>query len=465
VFRKLLIANRGEVAVRVARAAKALGIRTVCAVSEADRGAGWLGVMDEVVCLGPAAARASYLDRERVLQAALSCGASAVHPGWGFLAEDALFARLCEQHGVTFVGPSARVMRTMGKKTPARAAMRAAGLPVVPGSAGLCADADEAAACAAEIGYPVLLKADSGGGGRGMRRADDERELRAAFAQASAEAAAAFGDGALYLERYLAGGRHVEFQVLGDRFGHAVHLFERECSVQRKHQKLVEESPSPVLSARERDELGRAAAAAAAALGYSGAGTLEFLRSGEEPAQLYFMEMNTRLQVEHLVTECVTGIDIVQAQLAIAANRPLALTQADVRMDGHAIEVRVNAEDPAREFRPSPGRLTAFAIPTERGPGRVRVDTHLSAGEEVSPHYDSGVAKVIAHAATRALAIETLLGALRGAKIEGIATTVPLAIAVLESAAFRSGRYDTSAIPGWPPAPASVATRARAKRG
>jgi acetyl-CoA carboxylase biotin carboxylase subunit len=447
MFQRLLIANRGEVAVRIARTAREMKIAPVGVASRADLGARWLEAMDEVVCVGEAAPRESYLRADRIVQAAVQTRCSALHPGWGFLAENPRFAALCEQHGVSFVGPSARVLRLMGLKTPARAAMRAAGLPVVPGSDELLASAEDAVARADAIGYPVILKADAGGGGRGMRRCEDARQVAAAFSSASAEAQAAFGNGRLYLERYLSGGRHVEVQVLADRHGRAVHLFERECSVQRNHQKLLEESPSPALSPEERARIGTAAARAAAAIGYAGAGTMEFLRDRE--GRLHFMEMNTRLQVEHPVTEAITGIDIVKEQLRIAADEPLAVEQERIACRGHAIECRINAEDPVQGFRPSPGRLTAFEIPRDQGPGSVRVDTHLAAGEEVLPHYDSLIAKVIAHAPTREKAIETMLRALAGARIEGVATTVPLHLEVLVSGEFRSGKYDTSRIPGW----------------
>jgi acetyl-CoA carboxylase biotin carboxylase subunit len=378
---------------------------------------------------------------------------SALHPGWGFLAENPRFAALCEQHGVTFVGPSPAAMEVMGRKAPAKSAMRRAGVPVIPGSVGLLASADEAAACAREVGYPVILKADAGGGGRGMRRCRDEAQLRAEFARAAAEAASAFGSGALYLERYLEGGRHIEVQVLADRFGACVHLGERECSVQRNHQKLVEESPSPALDAARRAELGEIAVRAAHAIGYAGAGTVEFLRA--EDGATYFMEMNTRLQVEHGVSELVSGVDLVVKQLEVAANRRLGLEQRDVVLRGHAIEARINAEDPEQGFRPSPGTLESFYVPRELGPGTLRVDTHLGAGDAISPHYDSLLAKVIAHAPTRAEAIETLSRALRGTAVAGVATTIPLHLAVLESQEFRSGGYDTRAIPGWRPRSAS----------
>ncbi len=447
MFQRLLIANRGEVAVRVARAARELGIAPVGVVSEVDRGAAWTRELDEVVCVGPAAARDSYLRREALLQAALQTRCSALHPGWGFLAEDAAFAALCAQHGVTFVGPSPGTMLLLGRKASARAAMRAAGMRVVPGSNGLLSSAEEAARAAAEVGYPVILKADAGGGGRGMRRCEDERALRAAFAEASAESAAAFGSGALYLERYLEGGRHVEVQILGDRHGGAVHLYERDCSVQRQHQKLVEEAPCPLLSPGERAELCERAAEAARRAGYVGAGTIEFLRAAG--GELYFLEMNTRLQVEHPVSEMVTGVDIVREQLRVAAGEQMSVRQADVRIDGHAIECRINAEDPAQGFRPCPGRLSAFALSSGAGPGRVRVDTHLAAGESVPPHYDSLLAKVIAHGPTREAAIETLVSALRASRIEGVETTLPLHLSILESEAFRRSAHDTRTIPGF----------------
>ena len=450
MFRRLLIANRGEVAVRIARTARELGIAPVGIASEADLGSSWLDVMDEVVCVGPGAPRDSYLQRERVVQAALQLRAAAVHPGWGFLAEDPTFASLCAEHGLTFVGPPASVMQRMALKSPAKRTLRAAGLDVIPGSDGVLATLEDALRVAAEVGYPVLAKADSGGGGRGMRLCHDEAGLREAWPAAQAEALAAFGDGRLYLEKYLAGGRHVEIQVLADRFGHAIHVGERECSVQRNHQKLVEESPSPAQTPAERERWGEAAARAAAEIGYVGAGTIEFLRHAS--GALYFMEMNTRLQVEHPVSELQSGLDIVALQLSIAANQRLALAQSDVRLAGASIECRINAEDPAAGFRPTPGTLTAFELPTDRGPGTVRVDTHLAEGQVVPPFYDSLIAKVIVHAEDRPTAIETMRRALAAARIEGVATTIPLHLCVLGSDAFRSGEYDTRAIPGWPPA-------------
>jgi len=459
MFKRLCIANRGEVAVRIARTARLLGASPIGVASTADLGASWLEAMDEVVCIGGSAPRDSYLNAESILQAARQTGCAALHPGWGFLAEDARFAAMCEQQGVTFVGPTPGVMERMGLKWPAKQAMRAAGLQVIPGSEGLLADADEAARAADECGYPVILKADAGGGGRGMRLCQNEAELREAFPQAAAESAAAFGNGALYLERYLTGGRHIEVQVLGDGKGGANHLGERECSIQRNHQKLIEESPSPALTAAEREELCVAAAMATCRIRYRGAGTIEFLRAPD--GELYFMEMNTRLQVEHPVTECVTGIDIVRAQLEVAANYPgsgvhrqLATDErftesGQVSMNGHAIECRINAEDPERGFQPTPGKLEAFEFAKDGGPGKIRVDTHLRAGDEVPPYYDSLIAKVIAWAETRDQAIETMRRALAASRVDGVKTTIPLHLAVLGSDEFRSGNYDTLTIPGW----------------
>ncbi|MCP3920199.1 MAG: ATP-grasp domain-containing protein [bacterium] len=449
MFNRLLIANRGEVAVRVARAAREIGIAPYGVVSSADADASWLSALDGHVCIGGSAPKESYLRADAVVQAARQTGCAAVHPGWGFLAENPRFAALCEQHGLTFIGPRPGVMERMGRKWPAKVAMRAAGLAPIPGSEGLLDDVEAALAAAEDVGYPIILKADAGGGGRGMRMCTDARELREAFGAARAESLAAFGSGALYLERYLEGGRHIEVQILADAFGAAVHLGERDCSVQRNHQKLIEESPSPALDADERAALGELAASAAVQVGYAGAGTIEFLRD-DTSGTLYFMEMNTRLQVEHPVSEAVTGIDIVLAQLRSAANQALGLTQDDVAVRGHAIECRINAEDPAQGFRPTPGRLATFEFAADVDPGAVRIDTHLQAGDEVSPYYDSLLAKVIAWGETREAAIATMRGALAASRVEGVATTLPLHLAVLDSPEFKSGEYDTRSIPGWP---------------
>jgi acetyl-CoA carboxylase biotin carboxylase subunit len=441
MFRRIFVANRGEVAARIVRACRALDIEPVCGASEADLDAGYpyLREAAQVVCLGPGPAAQSYLSQESVVQAAVQSGCSALHPGWGFLAENARFAALCAQHGVRFIGPAPATMDRMGRKVSARTAARAAGLPVVPGSDGLTADAEEAVRCADAIGYPVLLKADAGGGGRGIRRCASAAEVRAAFAEAAREAEAAFGSAALYVEKYLAGGRHVEIQVLGDGRGGAIHLGERECSIQRRHQKVLEESPSPALTAARRAELGAACARAAAQWRYAGAGTLEFLLDGA--GRLHFLEMNTRLQVEHPVTEAVTGLDLAQAQIRIAAGQGLPWRQEDVRWSGHAIEARINAEDPADGFRPAPGVVKDFSVSGEG----VRVDTHITGGARIPPLYDSLMAKVIAHGADRAQAITRLDAALAGARVTGPPTTIPLHRRILAHADFQAGRYDT----GW----------------
>ncbi|MFT5058677.1 MAG: acetyl-CoA carboxylase biotin carboxylase subunit [Planctomycetota bacterium] len=449
MFRKLLIANRGEPVVRIARAAQALGIQAVGVVSEADANASWVKCLDEVVPIGGRAPGESYLQMETLVQAALQTGCAAVHPAWGFLAENPRFAALCAQHGLTFIGPTPGVMQRMALKWPAKSSMDAAGLTCIPGSKGLLSGPEQAAVIAAETGYPVIVKADAGGGGRGIRKVDKPEDLAAAFAAASAESLAAFGNGALYLERYLTGGRHIEFQLITDRFGNAVHLFERDCSVQRNHQKLIEESPSPAIDEETRQRVGKQVAEAAASIGYTGAGTIEFLRR-PDTGELCFMEMNTRLQVEHCVSEMVTGIDIVAEQIKVAANEALSFRQEDLSLTGHAIEVRLNAEDPSANFQPTPGTLTRFSIPTDQGPGTIRIDTHLSEGDEISPYYDSLIGKVIAHAPTREEAIETLVRTLQAAQIEGVKTTLPLHLAVLQSPEFKSGDYDTSCIPGWP---------------
>lgn len=440
MFRRILIANRGEVVARVLRTTRRLGIESVVVVSEADREAPYVALADEVVCLGPAPSSRSYLDRLAVIQAARQTGASAIHPGWGFLAEDPLFADLCRQHGLTFIGPAGRVMRLMGQKIQAKHVAREAGLHGIPGSDQALASLEEALEVATHVGYPIILKADAGGGGRGMRRCNAPAELEQAFPLAKAEALACFGDPDLYLERYMLGGRHIEIQVLADAYGKAIHLGERECSIQRKHQKLLEESPSPALTPEQREEAGLAAARLAASIGYVGAGTIEFLL--DEQGTLRFMEMNTRLQVEHPVTELRCGLDLVEQQLRVAANEPLGIEQADVRLDGHAIEVRLNAEDPDEDFRPSPGTITGLTWPAG-----IRVDTHVAEGYVVPPHYDSLVAKLIAHAPDRAACIAAMQAGLNALTIEGVRTTQPILQRVLESEPFASGTYDTRTLP------------------
>ncbi len=429
---------------RIARTCRRMGISPVAVCSEADRGAPWLEAFDHVIVIGPSHPVRSYLDQSAVLEAARLADCQAIHPGWGFLAENAVFATRVRQLQIAFVGPSPRAIRLMGDKVRARETAARAGLPTIPGSDGLVTDAAAARAVAEAVGYPVLLKATAGGGGRGMRRVDDPGQLDDAFREASREAAASFGNGGLYVEKLIERGRHIEFQVLADEYGQAIHLGERECSVQRRHQKLIEESPSPALDEATRSEFGMRAAAAAATIGYRGAGTVEMLRDPD--GHLYFMEMNTRLQVEHPITEEVTGIDIVEQQLRIAAGEPLRITQSEVTFSGHSIEARLNAEDVAHDFRPVPGTIEAFEIPTDRGPGRIRIDTHVGAGSEVPPHYDSLIAKVIAHAGDRAGAIETLVRALDGAKITGVPTTIPAHLEILGDPAFRAGDYDTTIV-------------------
>jgi acetyl-CoA carboxylase biotin carboxylase subunit len=446
LFRRLFIANRGEVAVRIARACDELGIVPVLGVSEADREAPYTRGR-ETVCLGPPHSAQSYLGVQNVVQAARQSGCTALHPGWGFLAEDPLLATLCAAHGIRFIGPPAHVMHRMGTKTLARKAMVGAGLALIPGSDGTLRDADEARTVAERIGFPVLLKANRGGGGRGMRIARSPDELAGAFDEAASEARAALADPRLYMERLIEGGRHVEIQIMADRYGNVRHLGERDCTIQRNHQKLIEEAPSPVLREDERARTVDAAVRAAASIGYVGAGTMEFLLDGDT---LRFMEMNTRLQVEHSVTEMLTGIDLVVEQIRVAAGHPLSFEQHDVVLDGHAIECRINAEDPTNGFRPAPGMITHWRGPRVRN-GAIRVDTHVEAGCPVSPHYDSLLCKVITWGRDRDVACDRMVEALEELVCEGVPTTVPMHLEILTSMDFRRHRYDTRVIPGWPP--------------
>jgi acetyl-CoA carboxylase biotin carboxylase subunit len=443
-FRRLFIANRGEVAARIARTCDRLGITPVFGVSEADRAAPYLRGRESVV-LGPPRSSESYLSKERIVQAAVQTRCSALHPGWGFLAEDPCFAALCDAHGVTFIGPPAAVMHELGRKTPAKAAMAQAGLKLIPGSDGVLRDADQAREVADQVGYPVLLKAESGGGGRGMRAVRKAADVKAAYDAAQAESRAAFADGRLYLEKLIEGGRHIEIQLLADRYGHVVHLGERDCSVQRNHQKLIEESPAVVLNEAERQHTLDAAVAATRSIGYVGAGTMEFLL--DEGGELRFMEMNARLQVEHPVTEMRTGIDLVEAQIRIAGGEPIWFSQDDVDLRGHAVECRINAEDPSNGFAPSPGVIAEWQACADDE--NVRIDTHVEPGYEVPPHYDSLVCKVIAWGQDRDAACDRLAEALQSIDCKGISTTIPMHIAVLASEAFRGNRYDTRAVPGW----------------
>jgi acetyl-CoA carboxylase biotin carboxylase subunit len=441
MFRRILIANRGEVAARVARTASRLGIETVAVTSTADSSQAWLETVDRVVCIGPPRASQSYLDADALIEVGRHEGCAAVHPGWGFLSENEHFAARCEAAGLTFIGPSPKHLRTMGDKSLARATMGALGMPLIPGSKEPVADAEHALRVAEEVGYPILLKAVAGGGGRGMRGVDRPEDLPAAFEEASAEAIASFGDGRMYLERRIVGGRHVEVQVLADAWGHAVVLGERECSLQRRHQKVLEEAPAPGLAPDERARILPIVADVVRRSGYRNAGTVEMLVDASGKA--YFMEMNTRLQVEHPVTEEIMGVDLVEWQLRVAANQRLTLDQADLVPRGHALECRINAEDPDRSFRPSPGRVTTLELPTGEG---IRVDTHLAAGDRIPPHYDSMVAKVIAHGPDRRAAIERMKGALEATRIEGVTTNIELHKRILRWNAFTTGQYDTTSL-------------------
>ncbi len=436
MFRKLLVANRGEIAVRVVRAARELGVATVAVFSEADRDALHVRMADEAVLLGPAPSRESYLRGERIIEAAERTGAEAIHPGYGFLSENAGFARAVGKAGLAWVGPTPEAMDRMGDKTRARAEAQAAGVPIAPGSPTL-RDAEHAVSEAERIGYPVLLKAAAGGGGIGMRIVRSAAEIRGQFASATAQAQAAFGVPDVFLEKYLERPRHIEVQVLGDHHGHVIHLYERECSVQRRHQKLVEEAPSPALDQAQREEIGERAVALAKRVGYRNAGTLEFLY---QDGRFFFNEMNTRLQVEHPVTELVTGIDLVQWQLRIAAGEPLTLRQEDVRLRGHAFEARINAEDPLLDFAPSPGPVRRLGLPS--GPG-VRVETGLYEGWTVPSHYDSMVVKLLTHAASREADVDRMLRALRELAVEGFATNAPFHQALFAHPAFRRGDLST----------------------
>ena len=438
MFRKVLIANRGEIALRIIRACRELRIATVAVFSQADRDSLHVRLADESVCIGPPAPAQSYNHVARLISTAEVTGADAVHPGYGFLAENAHFAEVCASSGFVFIGPTPEMIRKMGDKVVARQTMQAAGLPLVPGSPGVLEDVDAACAVARDIGYPVIIKAAAGGGGRGMRVAWGEKSLRTSFGIAEAEARAAFGNPALYVERYIARPRHIEFQVFGDSHGNLIHLGERECSVQRNHQKLIEESPSPLLSEEQRRRVGELAVGGARAIGYLGAGTMEFLFDAD--GSFYFMEMNTRIQVEHPVTEEVTDVDLVKEQILVAAGERLSRTQDQVELKGHAIECRINAEDHTNGFRPSPGSITYWYMPG--GPG-VRVDSHVFAGYTVPPYYDSMIGKLIVSGKTREEAIRRMEIALDETIVEGIKTTIPFHQLALRSPDFQSGNLST----------------------
>ncbi len=449
MFDKVLIANRGEIAVRIIRTCQELGIRTVAVYSEADAAALHTVLADEAVLIGPPPPAQSYLRGERIVQAALDHGCQAIHPGYGFLSENPEFADAVRQAGLVFVGPSGDAMRAMGSKTAARATMQAAGVPIVPGYQASTADADLHAAAEA-IGFPLLVKATAGGGGKGMRSVHQPQDLPDALASARREAQNAFGDDRIYLEKYLDQPRHIEFQVLADPYGHAVHLFERECSIQRRHQKIIEETPSPLLTPALRARMGEAALAAVRAVDYVNAGTIEFLV--DSGGGYYFLEMNTRLQVEHPITELVTGVDLVKAQLAVAAGQPLPFTQTDLGQRGHAIECRIYAEDPENHFLPSIGKVLRAVEPV--GPG-VRLDAGVSTGVEVMLHYDPMIAKLIVCGQDRADAIGKMQWALAHYIVQGVTTNIPFLLAVIDHPLFRQGQATTSFIDtqfaGWQP--------------
>ena len=441
MFKRLLIANRGEIAVRIIRCCREMEIEPVAVYSTADREALHVQLASQAVCIGPPKAADSYLNMPNLLEAARATGCDAVHPGFGFLSENSEFARLCTECGLRFVGPPASVIEAMGNKAAARRLMKAHGVPVVPGSEGRVDTAEEAVRLAEQLGYPVLVKAAAGGGGRGMRRAYSADELPAAFRTAQAEALSCFGDGEMYLEKLIVNPRHIEFQILADSHGHVVHLGERDCSIQRKNQKLMEEAPSKALTPSLREAMGQAAVEAARAAGYQSAGTVEFVLDGQ--GHFYFIEMNTRIQVEHPVTEMVTGLDLIREQIRIAAGLPLSVKQEEVRLHGHAIECRINAEDPAADFRPGAGTVSFLHLPGGCG---VRVDSALYTGCTLSPFYDSMIAKVIVHAPTRLEAIRRMRRALEELVVEGVATNAELAHLILYHPDYIKGAYDTGFI-------------------
>src|SRR5687767_11605670 len=437
MFKKILIANRGEIALRVIRACRELGVETVAVYSTADRESLHVRFADDDVCIGPPPARDSYLNIPRLIAAAEITGADAIHPGYGFLAEHAEFAEICAASKIAFIGPTAEQIRLMGDKAAARKSMIAVGVPVVPGTPGPVEEAEDAIGFARQVGFPVIIKAAAGGGGKGMRVSRDEDDFARSFQLARSEALSAFGNGEVYVEKYLARPRHIEFQILGDQHGHVIHLGERDCSVQRRHQKLIEEAPSPAMTAELREAMGTASVAGAKAIDYVGAGTIEMLLDAD--GSYYFMEMNTRIQVEHPVTEMLTGVDLVKEQIRVAAGEPLSVLVVK-ELRGHVIECRVNAEDPGRNFQPSPGKITTFHPPG--GPG-VRVDSHVYAGYTVPPYYDSLLAKLIVQGRDRPEALARMRVALEAFVVEGVTTTIPFLARVMVNDRFVRGDVDT----------------------
>lgn len=443
-FENVLIANRGEIAVRIIRACREQNLGCVSVYSTADREALHVKFADHAVCIGPPATADSYLRMNAIIEACLQTGATAVHPGFGFLSENAEFARLCRENGITFIGPSPECIAMLGDKARAKETMKAAGVPVIPGSEGAIRSLEEAKAVAKEIGYPVLVKASAGGGGRGIRRVDSEEQLEEQLHIAQEEARKFFGDDTVYLEKLIVGPHHVEVQIIADEYGNTVALGERDCSMQRRNQKVLEESPSPLMTPELRDAMQKAAVAAAKACGYCNAGTIEFLVDHER--HFYFMEMNTRIQVEHPVTEWVTGIDLVQTQLRIAQGEPLPFTQEDIVLRGHAIECRINAENPDYNFRPSPGTIQALHLPGGMG---VRIDSAIYQGYTIPPYYDSMIAKLIVHAPTRKEAIQKMRWALSEFLVDGVETNIDFQLRLLKTEAFENGTYDNAFLMQW----------------
>lgn len=438
MFEKILIANRGEIAVRIIRACREMGIKTVAVYSEADRDALHTLLADEAICIGPAPSTDSYLNMEQILTACVVMKADAIHPGFGFLSENARFAELCEKCNIRFIGPSAAVIHKMGNKSEARRTMIDAGIPVVPGSREPVYTVEEGLKTARKIGFPVMIKASSGGGGKGMRVSKSEEDFESNFQNAQMEAVKGFSDNTMYIERFVEHPRHIEFQILADRYGNVIHLGERDCSIQRRHQKVLEEAPSAAISDELRSRMGKAAVRAARAVGYENAGTIEFLL--DKNKEFYFMEMNTRIQVEHPVTEWVTGIDLVKEQLKIASGMPLEIAQEDVRIQGHAIECRINAENPQKNFRPSPGTIQGAHFPGGNG---IRVDTCVYNGCKIPPYYDSMLAKLIVHAGNRKEAIAKMQSALGEVIIDGIDTNIDYQYEILKDEDYQSGNFDT----------------------
>lgn len=437
MFRKILIANRGEIAVRIIRGCRELGVRCVAVYSTADKNALHAQIADEAVCIGPPATKDSYLNMNAIMQAALNTGAEAIHPGFGFLSENAEFARLCEKNGIAFIGPSYESIEMLGNKAAAKETMAAAGIPVIPGSKGAVESLDEARKIAADAGYPILVKASAGGGGRGIRRVDKPEELEEQILAAQREARDYFGDDSLYIEKFLINPHHVEIQIAADKYGNAVYLGERDCSMQRRNQKIIEECPSPIVDEELRRKMGEAAVTAVRQCGYYNVGTIEFLVDNNK--NFYFMEMNTRIQVEHPITEAVTGFDLVKAQIEIAAGQRLKVKQEDIKLSGHAIECRINAENPELDFRPSPGTIRSLYVPG--GPG-IRIDGAVYQGYSIPPFYDSMISKLIAHGASRDEAIQKMKWALSEFIVEGVDTNIDFQLEIIKRPEFRSGAYD-----------------------